>query len=384
MKYRLTCLTPLLVGYGSRLSPIDYMVWRDRVNVLDQRKIFRLLAKGPRLEGYLAQLKKAQKLDFASWGGFAQNFADRRIPFEHPSCTAAWERAQGDSLFIPTFASGPHGLYLPGSAAKGALRSGTVFALWKDGVPEPALARFQSDRAPRCPALAGEEQVLGAGGWDRTRWYQVRDSQPVDPSVTKVYLLRVATILSRTPGRLELGWKAAPRGTVDARQRDTSNPLFAEMVCPGTAFEGEWRENEFLRHPEVRKDLRWSKLESREDLFRNANLFSARLLSLHRHFAETTSLDLLSVNLRKLESRLEQAAGSNTACVLSMGWGGGLLGKSAIAEPDSATFRRIFRDMPLYSRALSSGLPFPKTRKVVFLDGQPASLPGWVLLEVAE
>ena len=41
MKYRLTCLTPLLVGDGNRLSAIDYMVWKDQVNVLDQRRILR-------------------------------------------------------------------------------------------------------------------------------------------------------------------------------------------------------------------------------------------------------------------------------------------------------------------------------------------------------
>ena len=50
MNYRLTVLTPTLVGGGDYLSPIDYMVWKDQVNVLDQRKIFRLLAKGPRLD----------------------------------------------------------------------------------------------------------------------------------------------------------------------------------------------------------------------------------------------------------------------------------------------------------------------------------------------
>ena len=72
MKYRVTVLTPTLVGNGEKLSPIDYMVWRDQVNVLDQPRIFKLLSKGPRLEGYLAQLHKATKLDFASWGGFAE------------------------------------------------------------------------------------------------------------------------------------------------------------------------------------------------------------------------------------------------------------------------------------------------------------------------
>ena len=100
MRYRLTCLTPLLVGDGRKLSPIDYMVWKDHVNVLDQWRIFRLLAKGPRLEGYLNQLKTAEKLDFASWGGFAQNFAGRRIPFEHASSIPVWERAQSQNLFI--------------------------------------------------------------------------------------------------------------------------------------------------------------------------------------------------------------------------------------------------------------------------------------------
>ena len=47
MKYKVTALTPLLVGDGRELSPIDYMVWKDQVNVLDQNRIFRLLARGP-------------------------------------------------------------------------------------------------------------------------------------------------------------------------------------------------------------------------------------------------------------------------------------------------------------------------------------------------
>ena len=62
MRYRLTCVTPVLVGDGAKLAAIDYMVWKDHVSVLNQRRIFRLLAKGPRLEGYLTQLKKGAHL----------------------------------------------------------------------------------------------------------------------------------------------------------------------------------------------------------------------------------------------------------------------------------------------------------------------------------
>jgi CRISPR-associated protein Csm5 len=157
MRYRLTCLTPLLVGDGRKLAPIDYMVWKDHVNVLDQRRIFRLLAKGPRLDGYLQQLKRADKLDFASWGGFAQNFADRRIPFENPAYAGYWNRAMGDSLHIPTFATGASGPYLPGTAIKGALRTGMVASNWKEGMLRDVAARFAGERTPRRPAEAAEE-----------------------------------------------------------------------------------------------------------------------------------------------------------------------------------------------------------------------------------
>ena len=147
MRYRLTVLTPTLVGDGRSLSPIDYMVWKDHVNVLDQWRIFRLLAKGPRLEAYLEQLKKSEKLDFASWGGFAQNFAGRRIPFENAAYSTYWNRAMGDSLHIPTFAAGASGPYLPGTAIKGALRTGMAFANWRDGANLPKPPRDRSGDA---------------------------------------------------------------------------------------------------------------------------------------------------------------------------------------------------------------------------------------------
>ena len=157
MRYRVTCLSPTLVGDGQKLAPIDYMVWKDHVNVLDQRRIFRLLARGPRLDGYLAQLKTADRLDFASWGGFAQNFAGRRIPFEHASAIPAWERAQAQNLFIPTFACSPSGPYLPATAIKGALRTGVVFDRWSENTIRD-LVDAHGGRSP-----AAQPHRLGRG-----------------------------------------------------------------------------------------------------------------------------------------------------------------------------------------------------------------------------
>ncbi|MCL5745899.1 MAG: type III-A CRISPR-associated RAMP protein Csm5, partial [Acidobacteria bacterium] len=373
----LTCLTPLLVGDGHKLSPIDYMVWKDQVNVLDQRRIFRLLAKGPRLESYLTQLKRADKLDFASWGGFAQNFADRRIAFEHPSLTTYWERAKGDSLQIPTFISSPDGPYLPGSALKGALRTGMLFAHWKGSLPQ-SNGRFQR------PGEAAEEQALGAPGSSLMRAFGTGDSQPVSTGVMKLYLLRASTLQARGPEHYELGWKQAPRGTVDNRHIEDSTPLFAEMASPGTTFEGVWRENQYLAQPEVLKALRWREPVTSADVFRNANKYAAELLGIQRQYAVWAGLPFVEKSISDLEGRLNAVRDGGTACLVSLGWGSGLLAKTPWLDTKSESYRQALSEIPLYSSAIRSGLPFPKTRRIVFLGNQAATLPGWALLELTD
>jgi CRISPR-associated protein Csm5 len=380
MRYRITCLTPTLVGDGRKLSPIDYMVWKDHVNVLDQWRIFRLLAKGPRLEGYLAQLKKAEKLDFASWGGFAQNFAGRRIPFENAAYSNYWNRAMGESLHIPTFASGASGAYLPGTAIKGALRTGMVFANWRDGMLQTVRGRVQGDRPPRQLALPVEEQALGSAGVSRMRFVGAGDSGITASSQFKIYLLRTSTLQPRGPN-FALGWKTSPRGAVDGARPEDSTPTFAEMAMPGTSFEGDWNEKAFFLQPEVRKSVRWPENFDRSKIFEAANVYSGGLLMLQRQYAAWAGMGLLDQSLGELEKRLEETR-ANGACMLPLGWGGGIAAKSAWLDSTNADYRAIMQQFAIYNRAIASNLPFPKTRKVVFLNNKPATLPGWVELRV--
>jgi len=382
MRYRLTCLTPLLVGDGRKLSPIDYMVWKDHVNVLDQWRIFRLLAKGPRLDGYLAQLKKADKLDFASWGGFAQNFAGRRIPFESPAYSNYWNRAMGDSLHIPTFSSGPSGQYLPGTAIKGALRTGMVFANWRDGMLQDVAGRTRGDRPPRRPAESVEEQALGSGGANRMRFIATGDSGTVATSDFKIYLLRTSTLQPRGAG-FTLGWKQSPRGSVDGGRPEESTPTFAEMATPGTIFRGVWDEKKFFLQPEVRRSVRWPEGFSRAKVFEAVNVYAAGLIALQRQYASMAGMGLLDRSLEELEQRLAQAR-ENGGCLLSLGWGGGLTVKSAWLDTTNADYRQILSAYQIYNRALATNLPFPKTRRIVFLNNKPATLPGWAELAVEE
>ncbi len=380
MNYRLTCLTPLLVGDGRELAPIDYMIWKDQVNVLDQTRIFKLLARGPRLENYLSQLKRADKLDFASWGGFAQNFAGRRIPFEHPSSTAIWDKARAENLFIPLFASSQRGPYLPGSALKGALRTGLLYSRWTPELFKDLTTRLQGDKPLRRPGEAADERLVGPPPSSRMKVVGAADSRPVPESVMKIYLTRTATLLAKG-NRFELGWKTAPRGSVDGSRPEDSTPTFCEMAAPGTVFEGRWNEREFYRRPEILRLLHWKEAAGAAALVKAANAFSESLLTQHLRYMETAGLARVKECVAGLLDRVRSLAGSDSACVVPLGWGGGILSKSGYVDTSAEPYREMMRHIALYSKAIQSGLPFPKTRRILFLGNQPAAIPGWALVE---
>lgn len=379
-RYRLTVLTPLLVGDGQKLSPIDYMVWKDQVNVLDQKRIFRMLAKGPRLEMYLAQIRKAERLDFASWGGYAQNYAARRIPFEHPSAANYYARTSAENLFIPTFATTPAGgIYVPASALKGPLRTSLLMerageAQWKE-----LAARLEAaDHTPREPAEVLETATLGYAGVSRTRPLMLGDSAAIPAGgATRIYLLRTSTLLPKG-NKLELGWKMSPRGAVEAKRPGDSTPTFAEMALPGTQFTGAFAQSPALAQPEMLRALRWREAAGVKMFTHAANAAAEKLIAVQRAYAETTGLGGVVEAMDQLSERLAVARESGASCLLCLGWGTGFLAKSVSTDVNADPFRQILRSLPVYSQPLRSGLPFPKTRRVVFQNDQPATLPGWV------
>jgi CRISPR-associated protein Csm5 len=380
MQYKVTVLTPLLVGDGRELSPVDYMVWKDQVNVLDQTRIFKLLARGPRLEGYLTQLRKATKLDFASWGGFAQNFSQRRIPFESTDSTAIWNAASSENLFIPTFTAGYRGAYLPGSALKGALRTGLVFSRWNDDVLDRVEKSIEGDRLPRRIAEAAEN----SSGASQVRVVAAGDSEAVPTSAFKIYLTRVASLDTRAGAKPQLVWKIAGRGSVPPQRITESTALFAEMAVPGTAFSGNWQEKKFLQTPELTHSFGWRSVPDPHMLLASAHNYAAAQLDVHAGYAEMSGLSRLAQTVERLRSELNAVQESQTSCLLCLGWGGGFTSKTAFLNTERESYRKILKAVPAISRSIRDGVLFPKTRRVVFSGGQPATLPGWVRLEFSE
>jgi CRISPR-associated protein Csm5 len=383
MRYRVTVLTPTLIGDGQALSPIDYMVWKDHVNVLDQNKIFSMMAKRPVFEGYLQQLRKAEKFDFQNWGGLAQSAASRRIPFESSQYSPIWDRARAEHLFIPTFLSGPQGHYLSGAALRGALRTALVHEDWAaqgDKLHERWKKQFENERGYRYAAQPEENAALGQRSQDRMRAIAISDSAPVPKESFRVYLTRVATLVKQGD-KFVVGWKTAPRGSVEAKRVNDSVPMFCEMAVPGTQFEGPWQDRAFFSQPEIAQALRAKKPLERRAVAQAANTWAGSQLRLQLNYARQSGLPVLNQLLTELAKRLEAIRAHERGCLLQIGWGGGFSTKAALGDANPPAYRDILRRMPFYANALSTGLPFPKTRRIVFLENTPAALPGWVHLE---
>jgi CRISPR-associated protein Csm5 len=262
------------------------------------------------------------------------------------------------------------------------LRTGMVFAGLKDNSIEKVAAQLEGDRPPRHPADLLEERSVGVGGGSRSRAFQASDSAPVSTSSFKVYLLRVSTLATRGRGEgFELGWKQSPKGAVNGARPQESTPSFAEMASPGTVFEGAWSENQFLRQPEVLRALNWREAVSREAIFAAANQYASALLAAQKEYAEVAGLTLVKQDLERIECRLAEIQAGGSGCLLCAGWGIGLLAHVAWLKTDDAAYRRIIEQTRLF-RSVYQGLPFPKTRRIVFLADRPAALPGWVELAV--
>jgi hypothetical protein len=148
------------------------------------------------------------------------------------------------------------------------------------------------------------------------------------------------------------------------------------MAAPGTTFEGSWHESEFLA-----KSRRKTHLD-RGAVFGMVNAATGELLRVHGQYALWTGLPNLKASIARLEAKLGEVQQNHAGCVFPIGWGGSFFSKVAFLNTADPAYRDILKQVGFYARAIQTGLPFPKTRRVIFEGNQPATLPGFVHLEI--
>jgi CRISPR-associated protein Csm5 len=156
------------------------------------------------------------------------------------------------------------------------------------------------------------------------------------------------------------------------------------MAAPGTGFTGEWHERTFLENPELAHALGWRSVPEPKLILDAANQHAAAQLELHARYAESTGLEALRQTVQGLNRELLAAKDAPGSCLLCLGWGSGFLSKVGFLQTDQESYRKILRAVPGFAKAIREGVPFPKTRRIVFAGGQPSTLPGWVKLQLEQ
>lgn len=255
--------------------------------------------------------------------------------------------------------------YVPGSSLKGALR--TVLA-WHGFQERKLKLDVQELRGSRSWAGQGlERQIFGRDpNHDLLRALQVADSQPL--GVERLQLVNAQVIT----GSEKYG-----------------SPIELEAVRSDSAFHTTITVDEALHSEAAERQLgfqeRWQWLA---DLPTIARRWGLEQTEQQRNWHRERKYDGVGRFYHTLFNALRRDQLPANQFFLQIGWGGGWMSKT-IGRPlqaDERAWERLLNDKRLSPSRFRrhSGDPFPKSRRAVMANNQPAAPLGWCLVEMKE
>lgn len=347
MRAEITVLTPLHISSGEKIDGSEYLLDEcfERADMLS-------LVDDP-----------AFNLELYVRSGVVHNDLKRKYPlysaYIHPSTkdslSAAKKRdARGKSEVLEHIKSYIN-VYIPGSSLKGAIRTALLmWALKKDHSLMEHVRRAVNvcREGDKYAAQSLEKAVFGADPHnDILRALIISDSNELEihPGVLSVEDVRVCPI---------------KRGAVQ---------MFVEAIRPNTKLNATIRVDESLLKSE-RGFMRRSYLL--EDLSQACNAFAREVIDHELGYFEGLGSDFESIVGLYGDLRERLASVPKGTFLLRAGWGTGYISHTMgiLAKKEGIPITRIVKTVgsrPPLER-------FPTSRKVVYRDGMPSSVLGWL------
>jgi CRISPR-associated protein Csm5 len=256
-------------------------------------------------------------------------------------------------------------LYLPGSSFKGALRTVLAWGFYAHQDRQPDLSRLKRSRSWAAQNL--EQEVFGRDpNHDWLRALRVSDSHPIAADGhLALHTVRVYPTSGRGGGGLDVGVEAIERGAVFNTQVTLENYGFESDSAAELRWQGKRR---WIRHlPQLGLDY------TRQCLLTEANYYKDKGGPPHAmRFYDGLIKRLLELPKDTL--------------LLQLGWGTGWESKtlgSSMLRQDSRQFEKLLRDYRVTrERGRRLGAPFPRSRKLVLVNGRPALPMGWLEVRI--
>ena len=378
MKYEIEVISPVHIGSGGTISPIEYVV-EDNFYRVDMDRLF----EDERFDtdGFIEDAKAGAFY----LGRFAPGVAKEHVRYALDISESARTNLQGligrlsRSSEVREHIKTKDEAYIPGSSIKGAIRTAILWWVLKNDADRFDRAKKHLNSLVRSRGKVDkkrvddeiEKLVFGADPTeDILKALQVSDTSAVN--VKELRIEEVRTLTTTSQGH---NWKGFY--------------TYVEALKPGTKLALETKIDEFLLEDDAASELHF---ENKKGLVREipricnefADMFIEDEMRFFRQYNRPRELDDVLEFYEMLRERREEVS-----FLLHLAWGSGwhgmTVGRLLQGEPDFDFFglRKRFNLGKRRNQEFFVS-EFPKTRRIVFEDGKPKYPLGWLKIRFEE
>lgn len=366
MKYEIEVISPIHIGSGGTISPIEYAI-EDKFYRADMDRIF----EDERFD--TDKFIEGAKGGALYLGRFSPELAKEHVRYaldiSQSTKTSIQELIGSRSSEVREYIKTKDEAYIPGSSIKGAIRTAILWWVLKNDPDKFNMAKNHLEKLVMSREVDKkrvddgiEKEVFGREPThDLLKALQVSDTNAV--TVEKLKIEEVQTLTTTPRGH---NWKGFY--------------TYVEALKPETRLNLEMKFDEFLLEGDAARALAF---ESKQNLVREipkicnefADDFIEDEIRFYKRCNTPRELDkVLEFYERVIERKEEKSF------LLHLAWGSGWHGMTVgrLLEPYLLRERRKFG-------LGKPGVPeFPKTRRLVFENEKPAYPLGWVKLKVED
>ncbi|MDP3029803.1 MAG: type III-A CRISPR-associated RAMP protein Csm5 [Deltaproteobacteria bacterium] len=384
-KYEMEILTPLHIGSGEKIYPLEYVIDKEVIRVnMDklfaepsfQRETF--IRESKKRDFYLGAFDKNNSLKYPLY----------KIAIALSTASELTDNIGTSNALVLDFIKEGKNFYIPGSSLKGAIRTAVLWNFLQkanirsefEGSLKRELVRKKDPKEGRRVkkqrfSLSSEEAILGRPNYSLLKALHVGDSDFLSPSSISV---EVSRVLSKTGNGFK--WKQLGRDGGNTDNPKEATPIFFEAVKSGTEIKGNIKIDEFLLSQEIAAALKLRDTALLKKLAKTCNTFA------HRHLEKEWDF-FKPIGLKEIQDEIERIKNislTDNEFLLHFAWGSGYEAKALGNAIDKSLFNEIRNERDLGKNLGKRGMEFPKTRKIVFEDGKPRTVTGWVKVSLKE
>ena len=376
MRYEIEVISPVHVGSGGTISPIEYVV-EDNFYRVDMDRLFE--DKRFDTDGFIEDAKAGAFY----LGRFAPEVAKEHVRYALDISESARTNLQGligsPSSEVREHIKTKDEAYIPGSSIKGAIRTAILWWVLKNDADRFDRAKKHLNNLVRSRDRVDKKRVDDeieklVFGADPTEDI-LKALQVSDTSAVNVKELRIEEVRTLTTTQQGHNWKGFY--------------TYVEALKPGTKLALETKIDEFLLEDDAASELHF---ENKKGLVREipricnefADMFIEDEIRFFRQYNRPRELDDVLEFYEMLRERRKE-----DSFLLHLAWGSGwhgmTVGRLLQGEPDFDFFG-LRKRFSLGKRRNQQFLvsEFPKTRRIVFKHGKPKYPLGWLKIRFEE